>query len=134
MTKCRHYEDELVLLQTYRSFVEADEVLQLLRREGIEGSLESLYTHMILGAAVDVGGIRLMVPREDADRALDVLRANGKELPHPEQSAVAKLNNWLASAPVLRNLSLKRALLLLIVVLALVLFLLLLIIQTLSPS
>ncbi len=37
MTKRRHYEDELVLLQTYRSFVEADEVLQLLRREGIEG-------------------------------------------------------------------------------------------------
>ena len=89
---------------------------------------------MILGAAVDVGGIRLMVPREDAQRALEVLKSNGKEIPHPEQSNVARFNEWLSTAPILRKMSLKNALLFLFVAVILVLFLILLIVQTLSPS
>lgn len=134
MGRRQRYEEELVLLHTYRSVVEAEEVVQLLEKEGIMATLESLYSHMILGAAVDVGGIRLMVPREDAQRALEVLKSNGKEIPHPEQSNVARFNEWLSTAPILRKMSLKNALLFLFVAIILVLFLILLIVQTLSPS
>ena len=54
-------ESHAVLLLTYRSSQEAEEVLALLKENGIPAFVESYYSNLILGSVIDVGGARLMV-------------------------------------------------------------------------
>ncbi|KXB33613.1 hypothetical protein HMPREF1869_01492 [Bacteroidales bacterium KA00251] len=108
-------ESHAVLLLTYRSSQEAEEVLALLKENGIPAFVESYYSNLILGSVIDVGGARLMVDSRWAKEAVDLLNQNGLEVPHPEKSTAGKISSFADKSALLKKVKKKYRLPLLLV-------------------
>lgn len=124
MKRLQKDPDRAVLLLTYRDNDEAEEACALFNEAGIPTFIDSYYTNELLGKLIDVGGARLMVPNSRAAEAVELLRQNGKEVPHPERSTVGMLHMWLSRMPLICKLPEGRRQIALLFVVALLLFLL----------
>lgn len=122
MKKATHSDpDEMVLLQTYRFNSEAERIQRLLEREGIPSMIQGYYTNQLFALIADLGGSRILVPRYEWERAFELLRKEGEELPDPMESNVGDLNRLLDKQPLFKGMPRERKLLLWIVLIAAVL-------------
>lgn len=118
--------DKLVEIVRFTYPAEAQTLMALLRSEGIDCYLRNEITSQLYAGSVDVGGARVEIREEDVQRALEVMRTGGYEIPDEDEGAeqVQAVAGWTRHVPLLRNFSLEGQIMILFVLVAVCLSLL----------
>ncbi len=105
---------------------EAQALLALLQSEGIDCYLRNEYSNRVLAGMVDIGGTRVELLESAVPHALEVMEANGYDLPKEEEVApeIRNLSGIARHIPFLRNFSLGQQIMILFALLAVCLALL----------
>jgi hypothetical protein len=98
----------------------------LLESEGIECYLKDEIINQMYGGFVDFGGIKVQVMEDQVPHAMDVMQANGYELPKEDEAIapLAPMSGFVGKIPFLRKFALEKQLLIILIVTALLLALL----------
>lgn len=118
--------DKMVEIARFQNQAEAFMLRSLLESEGIECYLKDEIINQMYGGFVDFGGIKVQVMEDQVPHAMDVMQANGYELPK-EDEAIAPLSpmsGFVGKIPFLRKFALEKQLLIILIVTALLLALL----------
>jgi hypothetical protein len=73
--------DKMVEIARFQNQAEAFMLRSLLESEGIECYLKDEIINQMYGGFVDFGGIKVQVMEDQVPHAMDVMQANGYELP-----------------------------------------------------
>lgn len=103
-------EEQIVLLASYQSIEEAQDIQRILERAGIETFLANVNTNQLMGGLVDVGGVRIEIAESDVNEALKVLHDEGIVLPDETDSEIAKIANFADKLPLMKGQPLERKL------------------------
>ena len=115
-------EDKIVEIARFYVLEKAELLLSLLQSEGIECYLRNEYTTQVMGS-INVGGIRVELLESDVPRAMEIMEANGYQLPaedeEPEQ--IQAVSSWARHIPFLRNSSLENQIIIMFLIIAVLL-------------
>lgn len=119
-------EDKMVEIARFTQPDEAQALLALLQSEGIDCYLRNEYSNRVLAGMVDIGGTRVELLESAVPHALEVMEANGYDLPKEEEVApeIRNLSGIARHIPFLRNFSLGQQIMILFALLAVCLALL----------
>lgn len=118
--------DKMVEIARFQNQAEAFMLRSLLESEGIECYLKDEIINQMYGGFVDFGGIKVQVMEDQVPHAMDVMQANGYELPKEDEAIapLAPMSGFVGKIPFLRNFALEKQLLIILIVTALLLALL----------
>lgn len=103
-------EEQIVMLASYQSIEEAQDIQRILERAGIETFLANVNTNQLMGGLVDVGGVRIEIAESNVNEALKVLHDEGIVLPDETDSEIAKIANFADKLPLMKGQPLERKL------------------------
>ena len=118
--------DKMVEIARFQNQAEAFMLRSLLESEGIECYLKDEIIYQMYGGFVDFGGIKVQVMEDQVPHAMDVMQANGYELPKEDEAIapLAPMSGFVGKIPFLRKFALEKQLLIILIVTALLLALL----------
>ncbi|MBP7919624.1 MAG: DUF2007 domain-containing protein [Parabacteroides sp.] len=118
--------DKMVEIARFQNQAEAFMLRSLLESEGIECYLKDEIINQMYGGFVDFGGIKVQVMEDQVPHAMDVMKANGYELPTEDEAIapLAPMSGFVGKIPFLRKFALEKQLLIILIVTALLLALL----------
>ena len=118
--------DKMVEIARFQNQAEAFMLRSLLESEGIECYLKDEIINQMYGGFVDFGGIKVQVMEDQVPHAMDVMQANGYELPKEDEAIapLAPMSGFVGKIPFLRKFALDKQLLIILIVTALLLALL----------
>ena len=118
--------DKMVEIARFQNQAEAFMLRSLLESEGIECYLKDEIINQMYGGFVDFGGIKVQVMEDQVPNAMDVMQANGYELPTEDEAIapLAPMSGFVGKIPFLRKFALEKQLLIILIVTALLLALL----------
>lgn len=118
--------DKMVEIARFQNQAEAFMLRSLLESEGIECYLKDEIINQMYGGFVDFGGIKVQVMEDQVPHAMDVMQANGYELPKEDEAnaPLAPMSGFVGKIPFLRKFALEKQLLIILIVTALLLALL----------
>ena len=118
--------DKMVEIARFQNQAEAFMLRSLLESEGIECYLKDEIINQMYGGFVDFGGIKVQVLEDQVPHAMDVMQANGYELPKEDEAIapLAPMSGFVGKIPFLRKFALEKQLLIILIVTALLLALL----------
>ena len=118
--------DKMVEIARFQNQAEAFMLRSLLESEGIECYLKDEIINQMYGGFVDFGGIKVQVMEDQVPHAMDVMQANGHELPKEDEAIapLAPMSGFVGKIPFLRKFALEKQLLIILIVTALLLALL----------
>jgi len=118
--------DKMVEIARFQNQAEAFMLRSLLESEGIECYLKDEIINQMYGGFVDFGGIKIQVMEDQVPHAMDVMQANGYELPKEDEAIapLAPMSGFVGKIPFLRKFALEKQLLIILIVTALLLALL----------
>lgn len=118
--------DKMVEIVRFQNQAEAFMLRSLLESEGIECYLKDEIINQMYGGFVDFGGIKVQVMEDQVPHAMDVMQANGYELPKEDEAIapLAPMSGFVGKIPFLRKFALEKQLLIILIVTALLLALL----------
>ena len=118
--------DKMVEIARFQNQAEAFMLRSLLESEGIECYLKDEIINQMYGGFVDFGGIKVQVMEDQVPHAMDVMLANGYELPTEDEAIapLAPMSGFVGKIPFLRKFALEKQLLIILIVTALLLALL----------
>jgi hypothetical protein len=112
--------DKMVEIARFQYPEEARALVSLLKSEGIDCYIRNELSTQIMRGYVDLGGARVELLESEAPHALEVMIANGYEIPdeneEPEQIKIVA--GWARHIPFLRNLPLERQIFFLFILIA----------------
>lgn len=116
----------MVEIARFQNQAEAFMLRSLLESEGIECYLKDEIINQMYGGFVDFGGIKVQVMEDQVPHAMDVMQANGYELPKEDEAIapLAPMSGFVGKIPFLRKFALEKQLLIILIVTALLLALL----------
>lgn len=118
-------EDKMVEIARFQYVEQARGLASLLQANGVVCYVRNEYTTQVMGLT-DVGGIRVELLESDVEQAMQIMEANGYEIPsedeEPEQIQVVA--GWARHIPFLRNYTLEKQIVILFVIVAVFLVLL----------
>lgn len=118
--------DKMVEIARFQNQAEAFMLRSLLESEGIECYLKDEIINQMYGGFVDFGGIKVQIMEDQVPHAMDVMQANGYELPKEDEAIapLAPMSGFVGKIPFLRKFALEKQLLIILIVTALLLALL----------
>ena len=118
--------DKMVEIARFQNQAEAFMLRSLLESEGIECYLKDEIINQMYGGFVDFGGIKVQIMEDQVPHAMDVMQANGYELPKEDEAIapLAPMSGFVGKIPFLRKFTLEKQLLIILIVTALLLALL----------
>jgi len=118
--------DKMVEIARFQNQAEAFMLRSLLESEGIECYLKDEIINQMYGGFVDFGGIKVQIMEDQVPHAMDVMKANGYELPKEDEAIapLAPMSGFVGKIPFLRKFALEKQLLIILIVTALLLALL----------
>ena len=118
--------DKMVEIARFQNQAEAFMLRSLLESEGIECYLKDEIINQMYGGFVDFGGIKVQILEDQVPHAMDVMKANGYELPTEDEAIapLAPMSGFVGKIPFLRKFALEKQLLIILIVTALLLALL----------
>ncbi len=118
--------DKMVEIARFQNQAEAFMLRSLLESEGIECYLKDEIINQMYGGFVDFGGIKVQVMEDQVPHAMDIMQANGYELPKEDEAIapLAPMSGFVGKIPFLRKFALEKQLLIILIVTALLLALL----------
>ena len=118
--------DKMVEIARFQNQAEAFMLRSLLESEGIECYLKDEIINQMYVGFVDFGGIKVQVMEDQVPHAMDVMQANGYELPKEDEAIapLAPMSGFVGKIPFLRKFALEKQLLIILIVTALLLALL----------
>ena len=118
--------DKMVEIARFQNQAEAFMLRSLLESEGIECYLKDEIINQMYGGFVDFGGIKVQIVEDQVPHAMDVMKANGYELPTEDEAIapLAPMSGFVGKIPFLRKFALEKQLLIILIVTALLLALL----------
>ena len=118
--------DKMVEIARFQNQAEAFMLRSLLESEGIECYLKDEIINQMYGGFVDFGGIKVQVMEDQVPHAMDVMQANGYELPKEDEAIapLAPMSGFVGKIPFLRKFALEKQLLIILIVTAFLLALL----------
>ncbi|MBP8026393.1 putative signal transducing protein [Macellibacteroides fermentans] len=118
--------DKMVEIARFQNQAEAFMLRSLLESEGIECYLKDEIINQMYGGFVDFGGIKVQIMEDQVPHAMDVMKANGYELPTEDEAIapLAPMSGFVGKIPFLRKFALEKQLLIILIVTALLLALL----------
>jgi len=118
--------DKMVEIARFQNQAEAFMLRSLLESEGIECYLKDEIINQMYGGFVDFGGIKVQVMEDQVPHAMDVMQANGYELPKEDEAIapLAPMSGFVGKIPFLRKFALEKQLLIILIFTALLLALL----------
>lgn len=118
--------DKMVEIARFQNQAEAFMLRSLLESEGIECYLKDEIINQMYGGFVDFGGIKVQIMEDQVPHAMDVMKANGYELPTEDESIapLAPMSGFVGKIPFLRKFALEKQLLIILIFTALLLALL----------
>lgn len=120
-------EEKMVEIARFSKVNDARMLVSLLQSEEIDCYINNEYTAQIFGGFADIlGGARVEVLEGNVRRAMEVMEANGYEIPREDEmpNQVRTLSTWTRHIPFLKNLPLEKQILFFFVLIALFLTLL----------
>ena len=118
-------EDKMVEIARFQYVEQAQGLASLLQANGVASYVRNEYPTQVMGLT-DVGGIRVELLESDVEQAMQIMEANGYEIPsedeEPEQIQVVA--GWARHIPFLRNYTLEKQIVILFVIIAVFLVLL----------
>ncbi|MDD2437444.1 MAG: DUF2007 domain-containing protein [Massilibacteroides sp.] len=119
--------DKMVEIARFQYPMEAQPLMALLKSEGIDCYLRNEYSSQIMAGYVDIGGARIEVLENEAQRALEIMKDGGYEIPDENEEgkeirAVSGLGNKI---PWLKKLPLEKQIIIILGIVAIMLGLLL---------
>jgi hypothetical protein len=113
-------DDKMVEIARFQYPDDARALVALLKSEGIDCYIRNELSTQVMGGYVDMGGVRVELLESEAPHALELMIANGYEIPdedeEPEQ--IKTVAGWARHIPFLRNLSLEKQILFLFILIA----------------
>ena len=118
--------DKMVEIARFQNQAEAFMLRSLLESEGIECYLKDEIINQMYGGFVDFGGIKVQVMEDQVPHAMDVMQANGYQIPKEDEAIapLAPMSGFVGKIPFLRKFALEKQLLIILIVTALLLALL----------
>ena len=118
--------DKMVEIARFQNQAEAFMLRSLLESEGIECYLKDEIIKQMYGGFVEFGGIKVQGMEDQVPHAMDVMQANGYELPKEDEAIapLAPMSGFVGKIPFLRKFALEKQLLIILIVTALLLALL----------
>lgn len=119
-------EEKMVAVATFTKVDEARILVSLLESEGIDCFINNEYITQIFAGLADFGGARVEVLESQAQHALEVMEANGYEIPKEDEmpDQIQTVSGWTRHIPFLKKLPLEKQILFFFIVIALCLTLL----------
>ena len=113
-------EDKMVEIARFQYVEQAQGLASLLQANGVV-----CYTTQVMGLT-DVGGIRVELLESDVEQAMQIMEANGYEIPSEEEEPeqIQVVAGWARHIPFLRNYTLEKQIVILFVIIAVFLVLL----------
>ncbi|MDR1202570.1 MAG: DUF2007 domain-containing protein [Tannerellaceae bacterium] len=113
-------DDKMVEIARFQYPAEAQTLIALLKSEGIDCYIRNELSTQVMGGYVDMGGVRVELLESEAPHALEVMVANGYEIPdeNEEPEQIKTVVGWARHIPFLRNLSLEKQILFLFIIIA----------------
>ena len=112
-------EDKIVEIARFYEPEAAQMIESLLKSEGIKCYLRNEYTSQVMYPA-NMGGIRIELLESEVPRAMEILEANGYELPEEDEEAeeLQAVSGWARHVPFLRHLPLEKQIIVLFILVA----------------
>lgn len=111
--------DKMVEIARFQFPADAQTLVALLKSEGIDCYIRNEITTQVL-SHIDTGGARVELLESNVLHALEVMKANGYEIPEEDEepSQIKAVAGWTRHIPFLRNLSLEKQILVLFIIIA----------------
>ncbi|MDR3141825.1 MAG: DUF2007 domain-containing protein [Tannerellaceae bacterium] len=112
--------DKMVEIARFQYPDEARVLVALLKSEGIDCYIRNELSTQVMGGYVDMGGVRVELLESEASHALEVMAANGYEIPdeNEEPEQIKTVAGWARHIPFLRRLPLEKQILFLFILIA----------------
>ncbi|MDF9828877.1 DUF2007 domain-containing protein [Parabacteroides sp. PF5-6] len=113
-------EERMVEIARFSKVDQARMLVSLLQSEEIDCYINNEYTTQVFAGLADMGGARVEVLESDVKRAMEVMEANGYEIPGEDElpDQVQTVSNWTRHIPFLRNLPLEKQILFFFILIA----------------
>ena len=118
-------EDKMVEIARFQYVEQAQGLVSLLQANGVVCYVRNEYTTQVMGFT-DMGGIRVKLLESDVEQAMQIMEANGYEIPSEDEEAeqIQVVAGWARHIPFLRNYTLEKQIVILFVIIAVFLVLL----------
>ncbi|MDY6121570.1 MAG: DUF2007 domain-containing protein [Porphyromonas sp.] len=103
MDRTNHPNEEMILLASFQSFEDAEQLVDLLRENGVQAYLRNEFSNRFLSPMIDVGGYRVEISDLDARQAIGILEREGYALPDETESNVGVVANLADKLPFFRG-------------------------------
>ncbi|MDR2969908.1 MAG: DUF2007 domain-containing protein [Tannerellaceae bacterium] len=99
-------EEKMVEIARFSNVNEARMLVSLLQSEDIDCYINNEYTTQVFAGLADMGGARVEVLEGSVEQAMEVMKANGYEIPREDElpDQVQTVSNWTRHIPFLKNL------------------------------
>jgi hypothetical protein len=113
-------DDKIVEIARFQYPEEARALVTLLKSENIDCYIRNELSMQVMGGLIDMGGVRVELLESEAPHALEVMAANGYEIPdeNEELEQIKTVSGWARHIPFLRNLPLEKQILFLFILIA----------------
>ncbi|MDR1624667.1 MAG: DUF2007 domain-containing protein [Tannerellaceae bacterium] len=113
-------DDKMVEIARFQYPDEARALVALLKSEDIDCYIRNEISAQVMRGYVDLGGVRVELLESEALHALEVMVANGYEIPveNEESEQIKTIAGWARHIPFLRNLPLEKQILFLFILIA----------------
>lgn len=114
-------EEKMVEIARFSRVNDARILVSLLKSEEIDCFINNEYMTQIFAGYVDVGGAGVQVLEGDVERAMEVMKEHGYEIPDENEmpNQIKTVSNWTRHIPFLRNLPLEKQILFFFIFIAL---------------
>ena len=115
----------MVEIARFQYVEQAQGLVSLLQANGVVCDVINEYTTQVMGFT-DMGGIRVELLESDVEQAMQIMEANGYEIPSEDEEAeqIQVVAGWARHIPFLRNYTLEKQIVILFVIIAVFLVLL----------
>ncbi|MDH6305363.1 putative membrane protein [Parabacteroides sp. PF5-5] len=112
--------DKMVEIARFQYPSQAQTLVALLKSEGIDCYVRNEVSSQVMAGYVDVGGARVELLESEVSRAIEIMKANGYEIPDEDEQTeqIKAISGWAKHIPFLKNLSLERQILFLLLLVA----------------
>lgn len=113
-------EDKMVEIARFQYPAEAQSLMALLKSEGIDCYLRNEYSSQVMAGYVDIGGARVEILESEVQRALEIMKDGGYEIPdeNEEGDALHAVSGWGSRIPWLKCFPVEKQILIILGVIA----------------
>lgn len=118
--------DKMVEIARFQYPMEAQPLMALLKSEGIDCYLRNEYSSQVMAGYVDIGGARIEVLESEVQRALEIMKDGGYEIPdeNEEEEEIRVVSGLGSKIPWLKRFPLEKQIIIILGAIAILLGLL----------